>query len=303
MPELPLVHRSSKVVRRAHTTRNRLRQPQEIVRVPRVDHLGIGLQRALSEKRVIDRATGEARGTGRFRDLNVLVLVERDQRHLVTDVAEKQHRLVATHAPWRGHAGQRGVDLSQAVRPRARVVLPEAQEQIDTWLVMFMVGVEGGHQHRRVKKRLHQSPPALWRLRCVRIVWSVSSVSAAVRGWPVRNTQTPRSFCSGVALRLGRKVSSSPCTTRSKVSPGESRSRSRTVLGTTMRPARSRLTVPRTIPFYHGACYWQMALSLAPGCGRQTAAADRENDETRRTRETGKPPIGPPRPTRAATHG
>jgi len=100
-------------------------------------------------------------------------------------------------------------------------------------------------------------------IRCVRIVWSVSSVSAAVRGCPVRNTQTPRSFCRGVALRLGRNVSSSPCTTRSKVSPGESRSRSRTDLGTTMRPARSRLTVPRTMTLCHGACYWQMALSLA----------------------------------------
>jgi hypothetical protein len=41
-----------------------LRQPQEIVRVPCVDHLGIGLQRALSENRIIDRATGEARGSG-----------------------------------------------------------------------------------------------------------------------------------------------------------------------------------------------------------------------------------------------
>src|SRR6266851_6255360 len=162
-----------KTLRRAHTKRNRLRQPQKIVCVPCVDHLGICLQRALSEDRIIDGATGEARASGSFRDLNVLPLVERDQRQPVTDVAEKQQRLVATHAAWRGHAGQRGVDLSQAVCAAARVVLPEAQEEIDTWLMMFMVGVEGGHQHRRVKKRLHPSAPGLRRLRSVRILWSV----------------------------------------------------------------------------------------------------------------------------------
>src|SRR5712691_680361 len=129
-----------KTLRRAHTKRNRLRQPQKIVCVPCVDHLGICLQRALSEDRIIDGATGEARASGSFRDLNILPLVERNQRHLVTDVAEKQQRLVATDAPRRGHASERSVDLREAVRAAAGVVVPEAQKKIDAGLMMLVVG-------------------------------------------------------------------------------------------------------------------------------------------------------------------
>src|SRR3990172_1349701 len=227
-------------------------QAQEILGVPCVDSLGLGLERAVAEDRVVNRAAGETTRGGRFRHLKILLRVESDQRQPLPDVAEEEQRFVAADAALARHAGQGGVDLGEAVRAAAGVFFPEAQEEIDAGRMMLMIRVKRGDEHGGIEKRLHWLSPAFRRWRCARMVRSVSSVSPAVSGLPVRNTQTPRSFCRGVAPRLGRKVTSSPLTVRSRVSPGERCISSRRALGRTTRPARSRVTLEFISPFYYG---------------------------------------------------
>ena len=69
-------------------------QPQEILGIPCVDDLGLGLECPVSEDRVIDRPASKTGRGRRFRYLKILLLVESYDRQPFPDVAEEQQRFV-----------------------------------------------------------------------------------------------------------------------------------------------------------------------------------------------------------------
>lgn len=146
-----------------HAAGDSRRQAQEIFGVPCVDHLGLGLERAVAKDRVVNRAAGETARGGRFRHLKIFLLVESDQREPLPDVAEEEQRFVAADAVLARHARQGGVNLSEAVRAAAGVFFPEAQEEIDARRMMLMIRVKRGDEHGGIEKCLHWLCPAFRR--------------------------------------------------------------------------------------------------------------------------------------------
>jgi len=117
---------------------------------------------------------------------------------------QKQHGLFTATAVLARHARQRGIDFGQAVGAAARLFPVKLQEHIQAGLVVLVVAIEYRHQHRGVQEGLRRTFPKFWRSRSSRILRRVPSVTEAGSGWPVRNTQMPRSFCKGTAPRTGR---------------------------------------------------------------------------------------------------
>lgn len=57
--------------------------------------------------------------------------------------------------------------------------------------MVWVVGAECRHEHRRVEKIFHLLSPALWWAHCSRILRRVSAVWSESMGLPVLKTQTP----------------------------------------------------------------------------------------------------------------
>jgi hypothetical protein len=76
------------------------------------------------------------------------------------------------------------------------------------------------------------------------------------------NTQIPDSLRKVASGRTGRSVIRSPSLSSSSAVPGVSRSRSRTGLGTTIRPARSSVTLVVAMVEYYGKWYLTIPSSV-----------------------------------------
>jgi len=111
--------------------RNLWGQAQEILRVPSVEGLGLGLERATTEQGVVNRATGQPRHGGFFDKLKIFAFIKGDERKVFTDVAEKEERRVSPHAPLPRHSREGGVYLGETVGSAARVHFAKAQEKIE----------------------------------------------------------------------------------------------------------------------------------------------------------------------------
>jgi len=120
------VRRPLGLVGRLHAARDGRGKPQKIFRVPSIENFGAGLERAVSEDCIVDRAARQTGLGASYRRSKVLVCLETDERQLLSDIAQEQKRLVSAYPSRRRHAGQDGIDLGQTVRAAASVVSSEA---------------------------------------------------------------------------------------------------------------------------------------------------------------------------------
>ena len=141
--------------------RNLWGQAQEILRVPSVEGLGLGLERATTEQGVVNRATGQPRHGGFFDKLKIFALVKGDECQVFADVVQEQEGRVASDAPLAGHRRERGVYLGKTVGSATGVHLAKAQEQIEAGGVVLMIAVKGGDKHGGVEERVHWASSGL----------------------------------------------------------------------------------------------------------------------------------------------
>ena len=208
-------------------------------RIPGVDRLRLGFQRAVGKDRVINPTTHDTKSSRSSQRRGIFLSIQRHQRKPFADAANKQHGLCTADAMFPRHAGQRGEYLGQTVCAAAACRFVKSDEQRKTGLVVNMVSIKHRHQDRSIEKPFHSRSPRLARSRSSRIFRSISSVAEAAIGWPARNTQTPCSCVSGPLPRTGLRVISSPALSNSRSSPGSRRNSSRSGLGMTIRPALS----------------------------------------------------------------
>ena len=106
-----------------HPGRNSLPEAREMFGVPGVNGLGLRLDGALSDQRIIDGSTGHTASRSPVQHGNILLFGERDQREALTDVVQEEHRLIGIDAVFAGHPGQDRIEFCQAVRRGATALL------------------------------------------------------------------------------------------------------------------------------------------------------------------------------------
>src|ERR1035438_1682225 len=104
------------------------------------------------------------------------------------------------------HPCQRGIYLDQAMCTAAGICFAELAVQIQAGFVMLMLTVKHRYQDGGIEELelLHSPIPAFCWSRFSRICRRVSSVTAAGKGAPPRNTHTPFSLVSWEVPRVGR---------------------------------------------------------------------------------------------------
>ena len=111
----------------------------------------------MSEDRVVDGATEEARGGGCFEHLKILVLVEPHKGEPLADIADEEKCLVAAHAPGSdSHAGEGAVDFGEAVQAAGGVNFSCSGQKDRS-----SAGGEGGRRGTRRPARMYRGKISL----------------------------------------------------------------------------------------------------------------------------------------------
>src|SRR6185312_16735240 len=98
------------------------------------------------------------------------------------------------------------IDFGQRMSRATRGRRVELDEKIEARLMMNMIAVEHGDEHRGVEECVHSDWPRFDASRSSRTRPKTPSVTSAESPCPAENTQTPCFFRSGPVPRRGRKV-------------------------------------------------------------------------------------------------
>jgi len=144
----------------------------EVPDVPSINRIGVALERAAREQRIINYASDYSGRGGAFDGAVIFAVVEGDHYKPLANVVKEEQGLFAAKTMSSRQSGQSRVNRGQTMRRAATLAAPGFNKDFQARRMMFIVFHEDGDKDRCVEERVQ-------RLRA-RFAWSRSCLTRSV---------------------------------------------------------------------------------------------------------------------------
>lgn len=127
--------------------------------IPSIDRVSVRFDCTPRDQRIVDRSADDAGFRGFFERHAVLVAGESDERKMLDNVLDKQHRLFAAQAMPAGQPRHRRINFRQTVSGTAIASFRGADKGFEASLVMLVILEENRNQRRGIEERFQSRFP------------------------------------------------------------------------------------------------------------------------------------------------
>src|ERR1700722_2959480 len=132
--------------------RTDFRELLEMFRVPGVDDVRLGFDRATGQQRVVDSATDDGVSGSGLNERDIFLSRQRNHRQVFQNIIDKKQRFVAIHPMPIWKAGNCGIKLRQGMCATTSVLVAPLEKCRFTGQMVFMLASVNRNQDRSIEE-------------------------------------------------------------------------------------------------------------------------------------------------------